>query len=474
MKSRAVFLSLIAALASAFAAAPAAERPNIVLCMADDQGWGDIGHRDPKLKTPVLDEMASSGLRFDRFYAAAPVCSPTRGSVLTGRHPNRFGCFSWGHSLRPQEITLAEVLQKAGYATGHFGKWHLGPVDADSPVNPGHSGFDRWVSAPNFYDNDALMSEGGRVAQHRGESSMIAVDAALPFLRESAAAGKPFFAVIWFGSPHAPHQGSAELNALYPDEPRGKQNFYAEMTGIDRAMGKLREALKAMGAAENTLLWYNSDNGALPVGSTGGLSGKKGDLGEGGIRVPAMIEWPARIKAPRVTEVPASTVDIYPTALAAAGVALPENQPPLDGIDLSPLLDGQMESRPQPLGFWVHPTGGISTPSEKILAQALADQQAGGTGAVADPRSGTDFASTKKQYPEDEFPGPAAWIDGDWKLAVGGKRKGGGAPGLYHLKDDPTEKNDLSAKEPERAEAMAKQLAAWRASVARSLNGKDY
>src|SRR5665648_81005 len=118
-------------------------RPNIVLCMADDQGWGDMGYNGhPVLKTPNFDNMAASGLRFDRFYAAAPVCSPTRGSVMTGRHPNRFGCFSWGRTLRPQEITVAEALKTAGYVTGHFGKWHLGPVRKDSPVNPGNSGFD--------------------------------------------------------------------------------------------------------------------------------------------------------------------------------------------------------------------------------------------------------------------------------------------------------------------------------------------
>ena len=125
--------------------------PNIVLCMADDQGWGDVGYRDHQvLKTPTLDEMAKAALRLERFYAAAPVCSPTRGSVLTGRHPNRFGCFSWGHTLRPQEVTVAEALKTAGYATGHFGKWHVGPVRADSPVCPGASGFDDLALRPQL------------------------------------------------------------------------------------------------------------------------------------------------------------------------------------------------------------------------------------------------------------------------------------------------------------------------------------
>ncbi len=136
-----IFWILMALLLSPFVAgAEAAERPNFVLCMADDQGWGDVGYNGhPVLKTPTLDAMAAANLRFDRFYAAAPVCSPTRGSVVTGRHPNRFGCFSWGNTLRPPEVTIAEALQTAGCTTGYFGRWHLGPVGPGSHVSPGKS-----------------------------------------------------------------------------------------------------------------------------------------------------------------------------------------------------------------------------------------------------------------------------------------------------------------------------------------------
>lgn len=157
----------------------AAEKPNIVLVMADDQGWGDMaynGHR--VLQTPNFDEAAATGLRFDRFYAAAPVCSPTRASVMTGRHPNRMGVFQWGHPIRPQETTLAEALQTADYSTGHFGKWHLGSVRHGSPVSPGASGFDQWLSAPNFYDNDPVLSREGKAVRQSGESSMVVADAA--------------------------------------------------------------------------------------------------------------------------------------------------------------------------------------------------------------------------------------------------------------------------------------------------------
>ena len=131
-------LGLASATGASLPTTSATNPPNFVLVMADDQGWGDMGYNGyPGLKTPNFDALAREGLRFDNFHAAAPVCSPTRGSVMTGRTPNRFGCFSWGHPLRPQEVTIAEALKKAGYRTGHFGKWHLGSVQKNSPVNPG-------------------------------------------------------------------------------------------------------------------------------------------------------------------------------------------------------------------------------------------------------------------------------------------------------------------------------------------------
>ena len=179
--------------------------------MADDQGWGDMAYNGhPILKTPHFDIAAKECLRFDRFYAAAPVCSPTRASVLTGRHPNRMKAFSWGHTLRPQEVTIAELLKDQGYTTGHFGKWHLGSVQVGSPVNPGNSGFDEWFSAPNFFENDAILSREGIAEQTRGESSVLTVDAAWDFIKRNHHAQNPYLAVVWFGSPHAPHVAAAE------------------------------------------------------------------------------------------------------------------------------------------------------------------------------------------------------------------------------------------------------------------------
>lgn len=453
----------------------AARRPNIVLCMADDQGWGDVGYNGhPALKTPHLDAMAEAGLRFDRFYAAAPVCSPTRGSVMTGRHPNRFGCFKWGHTLRPREITMAEVLRDAGYVTGHFGKWHIGSVQRGSPVTPGESGFDEWLSAPNYFDNDPILSREGDAVQMQGESSMVTAEAAIDFMRRHAGGPAPFLAVVWFGSPHRPHAAAEEDRAPYADFGETVQDFYGEITGLDRAVGRLRGALRELNVAENTLFWYCSDNGGLPeVGSTGGR-GHKSEVYEGGLRVPAIIEWPAGLADARATNVPCVTSDIYPTLLELAGARVRE-QPPLDGVSLVPLLGGGMDARPRPIGFWDYPAKGVRTPGDQWMAELLAAQR-NGTEPEDTARLFLDAGNLDTQYPEDTFPGHAAWLDWPWKLHRIQPEDADADPALelYNLADDPMEETDLAPAEPARAAAMRESLETWLASVVRSLNGADY
>jgi len=448
-----------------------ANRPNIVLVMADDQGWGDTGYNGhDRLKTPTLDEMASSCLRFDRFYSAAPVCSPTRGSVLTGRHPNRYGCFSWGHTLRPQEVTIAEVLRTAGYRTGHFGKWHLGPVSADSSVNPGNSGFDEWFSSPNFFENSPLMSHNGKVVETEGEGSHVTVEAAMKFIRNAAGSEQPFLAVVWFGSPHSPYVALPEDREQYKDLPANLQNYYGEITAMDRAIGLLRRELRELGIADNTLLWYTSDNGATGAGSTGGLSGKKGSLREGGLRVPAIIEWPAAIKSPAQTSIPCCTVDIYPTLLEIVRVRVDQQPMPLDGISLLPLFKRTMKARYKPLGFWVYPEPGKPVKSTQILEE-LAKEQAGGAPSTT-PKE--DPGKITRQYPEDVLPGHAAWLDNDYKLHRILDKRGQVSYALFDLAKDPHEKKDLAASEPRRLERMKAELETWQKSVIKSLNGGDY
>jgi arylsulfatase A-like enzyme len=454
----------------------AADKPNIILCMADDQGWGDVAYNGHKIiKTPVLDEMAAGALRFDRFYSAAPVCSPTRGSVLTGRHPNRFSCFTWGHTLRPQEVTIAEALKTSGYATGHFGKWHLGSVRSESPVCPGNSGFDTWFSSPNFFENNPLMSNNGNVVQAKGESSLVTVNAALDFIGKQAKNDKPFLAVVWFGSPHTPHIAGPVEKELYKKYPPREMNYYAEITGIDSAMGALRTGLRDLDIADNTVVWYTSDNGSRKPGSTGGLRGQKGTLYEGGIRVPAIIEWPARIKNPRRTSIPCNTVDIYPTVVELTGVKVPEQPQPLDGVSLVSLIDGKMEARSKPLGFWVYPAGGLPVRSS-VLLKEIAQEKKAGKPSTDPMKTDANAGKITKSYSTDELPGHAVLIDGNYKIHRRPTKAGKGtvAYELYDLKADPQETTDLSKTAADQTRKMKSALAAWQKSVIGSLNGDDY
>ena len=227
---RTMLLTLAALLLAPLAALPGAStaKPNIILVMADDQGWGDTSYNGhPELKTPNLDQLAASGLRFDRFYTAHFNCSPTRASVMTGRHPHRMGTFSPGSPIRPQEMTVAKVLQSAGYATGHFGKWHLNGKNGDKntkaipgrailasdPLSPGKLGFDEWVSADNFFDLDPVLGRNGVPEKFHGDGSDVVTDEALKFIRQQAAASKPFLAAYFhFYNHRRKHQG------LTPDE----------------------------------------------------------------------------------------------------------------------------------------------------------------------------------------------------------------------------------------------------------------
>lgn len=448
-------------------------QPHIILIMADDQGWGDMGYNGhPVVKTPNFDNLASSGISFNRFYAAAPVCSPTRGSVMTGRNPNRFGCFSWGNTLRPQEITIASVLKSAGYVTGHFGKWHLGSVLEEGMVNPGKSGFDEWLSAPNFFENDPILSHNGKAVQLFGESSEVTVDAAIEFLRKNVDSKQPIFAVVWFGSPHGPHIAAPQDSAIYPEEEPHLQHFYGEITGMDRAMGKLRQELKILGISDNTLLWYCSDNGGLPgVGSTGGRA-HKGNIYDGGLRVPAIIEWPARFKYHRTTQLPATTSDIFPTLLAAAGIEH-ENHLILDGINLLPAITEGIDKRKRPLVFWQIPENGRPTPSQKWMKEILQAQENGMK--ITDPALlASDAGEMTRKFPEDVLPGHAAILDWPWKLHRIQKDSENLNFELYNLEKDSMETVNLAPHEIERVDELRPTLEAWQKSVIKSLNGNEY
>lgn len=409
-----------------------ASRPNIIFVMADDMGWGQTGYRGhPVLKTPNLDAMAANGLRFERFYAGNPVCSPTRATVLTGRTNERAGVMTHGYALRLQEKTIAQALKGAGYVTGHFGKWHLNgfkgpgaPVLRDDPRSPGAFGFDEWVSVTNFFDQNPIMSRGGEFVEFTGDSSDIAVGEAVKFIDKHQPGGKPLFAVIWFGSPHSPFKALEADKAAFGDLDQSSANHYGELVALDRAVGTLRQKLRDVGIADNTLLVFNSDNGGLPEvkpSSTGGLRGYKGSVFEGGLRVPGIMEWPAVIK-PRVTHYPACTLDVFPTVADILGLPANVMIQPVDGISLKPLLMGEIEDRNQPLGFRFGSKIAMIGARYKILSENLKE----------------------------------------------------GRFQLYDIVADPQESKDLSAEKPQIFEQMKKELLTWNDSVSASFEGRDY
>ncbi len=448
--------------------------PNIILVMADDQGWGDMsfnGH--PELKTPHFDRAARECLQFSRFYAAAPVCSPTRASVMTGRHPNRMGAFNWGHTLRPQEFTLAERLQKLGYTTGHFGKWHLGSVQSGSPVNPGHSGFDEWFSAPNFFENDPILSREGKAVETNGESSEVTVDAALDFIKKYHQMGQPYFAVIWFGSPHAPHIAAPVDFDAYPEiMDSSLRHFYGEITGMDRAYGKLRTQVRNLSHHEHTVIWYCSDNGGLPkLGSTGGR-GHKGQIYEGGLRVPAIVDWPARIKKPMRISFPCNTSDILPTVMEIAGEPIHDDLP-LDGVSLVPAITQGIDFISRGMGFWQYPRRGVRTPSYLWMPELLAAQEHGQMHTDSF-RLRLDAGDLSEKFTLDSTQGHSAWLEWPWKLHRIKRVNEDAVFELYHLEQDSMELNDLLLEENQRAEKMKLALSNWQRSVIASLNGSDY
>ncbi|MEZ5366192.1 MAG: sulfatase-like hydrolase/transferase, partial [Bryobacterales bacterium] len=385
---RSAFAALAGGAAALSAPAQASpEHPNIILCMADDQGWGDTGYNGhPFLQTPNLDAMSRAGLRFDRFYAGAPVCSPTRGSALTGRHPYRYGIYTAnaGH-MRKQEVTLAEALKTQGYSTGHFGKWHLGTLTRDiqdgrrggrpnqlahySP--PWENGFDACFSTEVQMPNWDPMKDQSFPAKYwtgpgeyatenlEGDDSRIIMDRAIPFIREAVVRKHPFFTVIWFHTPHEPVAAGPQYRAKYAAFSEDEQHFYGAVTALDEQIGRLRAELRRLGVADDTMLWYCADNGPEGIntttrrrrGTAGPLRGRKRSLFEGGVRVPGLLEWPSRVREPRSTRIPCSTLDYFPTVLGALGFEVQGRPLPNDGVNLMPLIEGQMTERPRRIGF---------------------------------------------------------------------------------------------------------------------------
>ncbi|MBI9019145.1 MAG: sulfatase-like hydrolase/transferase [Phycisphaerae bacterium] len=362
--------------------------------MCDDLGWGDVEYYGyTPIKTPNLNDMAKSGIRFDRWYAGAPVCSPTRGSAITGRHPYRYGItFANVGKMKDQEITVAEAAKTQGYTTGHFGKWHVGTLTTEindanrgAPGNtaeyspPQDNGFDvcfsteskvptynpmyKIGSTTQLYGTRYWREDGSFVPQDSnellGDDSKVIMDQAIPFIEKAVDENKPFVSVIWFHTPHLPILADSDHKKPYSSFTNNEQNYYGCVAAMDEQVGRLRKKLRELGVADNTMLWFCSDNGpeggtqgsAYP-GSAGPYRGRKRSLYEGGVRVPGILEWPDKVKKTRIEKnFPCVTSDYFPTIMEVLGFKVKNQPEPIDGISLMPLIQGKITQRPSPIAF---------------------------------------------------------------------------------------------------------------------------
>ncbi|MBN1127277.1 MAG: sulfatase-like hydrolase/transferase [Sedimentisphaerales bacterium] len=348
-------------------------RANIVVVLCDDLGYGDLGcFGNTVIQTPHLDSLAREGMRLTDCYSAAPVCSPARVGMLTGRTPNRVGVYDWipnDHPmhLRSSEVTVATLLQQAGYQTCHVGKWHCnGKFNSEEQPQPDDHGFDYWFSTQNnalltHYNPVNFVRNGRETGQIEGYSSTIIVQEAIDWLGTHRDPDKPFCLFVWFHAPHEPIATADEFMDLYPEaRERGQKEYYGNVTQMDHEFGRLMETLDAMQLRDDTFILFTSDNGPETLnryrgswrshGSPGVLRGMKLWLYEGGIRVPGMVCFPGKIRPGQECHEPVCGVDVLPTLCEIAGIDPPSDRE-LDGASLVPVFTGKKVKRTKPL-YW--------------------------------------------------------------------------------------------------------------------------
>lgn len=356
----------------------AEDRPNIVVILCDDLGYGDLenyGH--PHIKTPHLNRLAEDGIRFTDFYSAAPVCSPSRVGLMTGRSPNRAGVYDWipgGRRIhmRAAEVTLAQLLQQSGYATCMSGKWHCnGKFNSPEQPQPGDAGFDHWFgtqnnASPSHENPRNFVRNGEPVGPMEGYSCQIVVDEALTWLggQREEHPEQPFFMYVAFHEPHEPVASPQALVDRYRPMARSEDEaqYFANVANVDAAVGKLMAGLKSRGVDENTLVIFTSDNGPETLlryprsqrsfGTADPLRGMKLWTTDAGFRVAGIMRWPARIAAGQVVRQPVSSLDFLPTFCELAGTTPPADLE-LDGTSFLPALKGGAIPREKPL-LWAY------------------------------------------------------------------------------------------------------------------------
>jgi arylsulfatase A len=449
-----------------------AVRPNILMILVDDMGYGDLavfrgdapwtnhapvpdGVRAPQ--TPHLDQMAKAGLQLTDFYANAALCSPTRAALMTGRYQHRSGVvvvlgqLTAAHrrvaqpgesvfgGLPREELTIAEVLRRSGYRTAMYGKWHLGGNQDDfGDYHPLDYGFDKYVGSPSWGGNNFSMSRDGvsyffrdreRVAAPGNWYTDVLADEAAEYLADGSDT-RPAFVYLSFTAPHVPLIGPADrdlanawdhVSRLGPRE--DAHRAYTEIIeGLDAAIGLLWQRLKAAGIADNTLIFFATDNGPVDYGSAEPVRGRKTWVYEGGIRSPSFALWPAAIAAGSRSSVPALTMDLLPTFAAIAGARIPSGRQ-LDGVDLSALLRGEVHCLEPRMLFWEQPIG--------VHVRHF----------------------TNRRW---------AVRDGDWKLT---RERDGKPLELYNLNGDPREKKNVAAIYPEVVSRLEAAYHSWRLDV---------
>lgn len=429
-------------------------QPNIIVILADDLGYADVStYPGGRIPTPNIDRLGREGVIFTQGYVTAPICSPSRAGLMTGRYQQRFG-FEYNNGpdtrdvaehlgLDPKEITLAQALRDGGYHTGAIGKWHLGASEEHYPTR---RGFDEWwgflTGQTNYIDPTAADAvnaapppkPGGRpdnIAQPYAKVEPInaiitgpqrqAVDLGQGFLTEQITdqaigfidrnATRPFFLHLAYNAPHTPLQVTRKYYDRFPHIENHRDRVYAAMvSALDDGVGAVLDDLEARGLADNTVVIFMSDNGCAAyvpgLCAAGSLAGGKLTHFEGGIRVPFIMRWPQRIRPHTVHDKPISSLDVFPTLVAAAGLKLPPR--PYDGFDLMPQLAAQGATWTRPPLYW------RSTPVRTVR-------------------------------------------DGDWKY----HRDFDGQDHLFNLKSDPRETTDLATQQPQRVAALKAKLEAW-------------
>lgn len=415
---------LTALLLAPLAALHAADKPNIIVILADDMGYADAGFNGCKdIPTPHLDSIAKNGIRFSSGYVSAPQCAPSRAGLLMGMDQNRVGCENnnvTDIAGLSEGTTFADRMRAAGYRTGMVGKWHLGTEPGQQPLDRGfdeYFGFLRgssWFLPRPGHKSIAQILEGRKPVPVGGYLTDVFGDRAVRFITEHKT--EPFFLYLAFNAPHAPYEAPAEEIAKFAHIEDDKRRTYAAMVSImDRNIGRVLAALKTADCEKNTLVVFLSDNGGPDDGYSNNtpLHGWKGDTFEGGIRVPFVMQWPGTIKSGQTVDVPVSSLDLLPTALAMAGQPAPSS---LDGKNLLPALRGE----------------------SAFPARALA---------------------WRFVYGENASKAPWAIREGHWKLVMGSVASQ--TVQLFDLSTDPGEAHDLSAAHDDVRERLQKSHDAW-------------